>query len=114
MMRSLRNYSSALMVVWAVVASALALLGATSARAQDGTPAAEPFTSIADLVERVNPAVVTVYNELQMGGMDATGVPAGTGTGFIISEQGHVVTNWHVVTGGDRYSVVFLDGERRD
>ena len=36
--------------------------------------------------------------------------PAGTGTGFIWDARGHVVTNYHVVAGGDSFSVTLLDG----
>ncbi|MDQ3655992.1 MAG: trypsin-like peptidase domain-containing protein [Chloroflexota bacterium] len=65
-----------------------------------------------ELVEQVNPAVVTVYNlttlENQLG-QEQT-IPQGTGTGFIIDEEGHIVTNWHVVTGGEEYAVALSDG----
>jgi S1-C subfamily serine protease len=37
-------------------------------------------------------------------------VPLGTGSGFIIDEAGHVVTNNHVVSGGSAFEVTFFDG----
>jgi 2-alkenal reductase len=35
------------------------------------------------------------------------------GSGFVYSEEGYIVTNNHVVSGGSGYEVVFADGERR-
>ncbi len=68
--------------------------------------------SVADIVDRVSNAVVTVVNEQQaqgfLGGGDLQ--PAGTGTGFIIDDQGHVVTNNHVVEGSQEIQVIFADG----
>jgi len=81
--------------------------------AQDTTPTASEDRSAADVVEQVAPAVVTVYNldVLEGGfGQQAQTVPQGVGTGFIIDEEGHVVTNWHVVTGGEQYAVQLSDG----
>ena len=41
---------------------------------------------------------------------DDTLVPAGTGSGFIVDEQGRVVTNAHVVDGAEELTVVLSDG----
>jgi 2-alkenal reductase len=73
------------------------------------------FTSYADLVEAVNPAVVTVLNEQTFGGLFGSGgstdpQPVGSGTGFIISDDGYIVTNNHVVEGSDELSVIYYDG----
>jgi len=68
---------------------------------------------LADVVERVAPSVVTVYNLDALEGMDAGSQSdpiQGVGSGFIIDEEGHVVTNWHVTTGGAAYAVQFADG----
>ncbi|MEZ4570587.1 MAG: trypsin-like peptidase domain-containing protein [Thermomicrobiales bacterium] len=69
--------------------------------------------SPADIYEQVSPAVVTVINEVQYaGGMfSESGIlPAGAGTGFIISEDGYIVTNNHVVDGSDGLRIIFTDG----
>jgi len=41
--------------------------------------------------------------------MRATEEPAGTGSGFLWDDQGHVVTNFHVVDGGRSYTVTLYD-----
>ncbi len=38
----------------------------------------------------------------------------GAGSGFVWDEEGHILTNWHVVEGSDTVSVVFHDGEEYD
>jgi len=96
-------------------------------RAQDATPTTSPnqttsqtsagTMSAVDVVDQVAPAVVTVINEQTASDVfgGSQGVqPAGSGTGFIIDDQGHIVTNWHVVTGGEKFEVVFSDGEQRE
>jgi 2-alkenal reductase len=62
-----------------------------------------------EVVEMIGPAVVTVINEqIEEGETDA--VPTGSGSGFILDEDGHVVTNQHVVEGGVEFLVVLEDG----
>ena len=38
-----------------------------------------------------------------------TEIPRGTGTGFVWDEKGHIVTNFHVVSGGNRFRVTLSD-----
>jgi len=61
------------------------------------------------VVEQIGPAVVTVINE-QIAEGETNAVPAGSGSGFILDEDGHVVTNQHVVEGGVEFLVVLEDG----
>lgn len=75
-----------------------------------------PLTAMSavEVVDQVWPAVVTVVNERLAGPVGSFDVrPAGRGTGFIIDDQGHIVTNQHVVSGSDRLEVIFSDGEKR-
>lgn len=61
-----------------------------------------PTTSIAQAVEEVGPAVVTVVGEI-------SGRPT-SGSGFVISPQGYILTNNHVVEGASRLAVILADG----
>lgn len=72
--------------------------------------------TLIETVDQVRPAVVTVSSLLTVGGLPGSqdDVQAGTGTGFIIDEQGHVVTNWHVVAGGADPTVFLADGTEVD
>jgi 2-alkenal reductase len=62
------------------------------------------------IVSKVNPAVVTIEN--QQPGNDGTEQTVSMGSGFIIDQQGHVVTNNHVVDGADALVVLLLDGTK--
>ncbi len=80
-----------------------------SAAAQgDGTA---PTSTTALIVQEAGRAVVTVVNEQVFEGIDDP-VPAGSGTGFVIDTDGHIVTNWHVVAGGVSFQVIFFNGDR--
>src|SRR5918994_1773892 len=70
-----------------------------------GTAALTPI----EVVEQIGPAVVTVINE-QIAECETDAVPTGSGSGFILDEDGHVVTNQHVVEGGVEFLVVLEDG----
>jgi 2-alkenal reductase len=84
-------------------------------------PASEPGElfvvtfDAAQVVDRVMPSVVTVINEQQFndGFFGQTEIEAGRGTGFIIDEAGHIVTNQHVVEGGTGFEVILANGQSR-
>lgn len=38
---------------------------------------------------------------------DATDVPVGAGTGFVWDNSGHIITNYHVIEGGDSFLITF-------
>lgn len=81
--------------------------------AQDSPGQGPPTTNDAvDVVQQVGDSVVTVINQQLFQGFGSV-QPVGSGTGFIIDEQGHIVTNWHVVQGGDDFLVILANGERR-
>lgn len=74
---------------------------------------AQDAMNVEQLVEKVGPAVVTVYNlaVLEGGfGQDDQSVQQGSGTGFVVSKDGYIVTNWHVVTTGQDFAVGLQDG----
>lgn len=63
-------------------------------------------TAITDAVAKVGPAVVTVIND--------TGNGKASGSGVIISTDGYILTNNHVVEGQQSLSVVLQNGDTVD
>jgi serine protease Do len=80
-------------------------------------------TAITAAVARVAPAVVTVQTEVVervpadmfeqfFGGRSGTRSAAGLGSGFIVRNDGVILTNAHVVSGATSISVAMRDGTR--
>jgi 2-alkenal reductase len=77
------------------------------------TPAPPPTPRDAtpqEIYRRVSPAVVTIVTRVTRGNQRGTAF----GTGVIFDRQGYIVTNNHVVEGGQTYQVIFSDGTQRD
>jgi 2-alkenal reductase len=66
-----------------------------------------PAMDAAEVVARVGAAVATVHVAYSPTDENATG----SGTGFFVTMEGHLVTNFHVVAGGTAYSVILSDGQ---
>ena len=62
--------------------------------------------SIANLVDRVSPSVVNIIVRTDTGETTSEG----QGSGFIISKNLEVVTNYHVIEGGTTIEIEFNDG----
>jgi S1-C subfamily serine protease len=119
-MRSHRVVVTAVALAFLLMGGLFSAQGFSPAAAQGAsTPAAgtSEYPAV-NVVQQVGPAVVTVINEqtVQGGGLGVAAQPqaVGSGTGFIIDDQGHIVTNWHVVYQGQQFQVVFANGESRE
>jgi len=103
-------------LVLCLMFAAVSVAGVVPRTSAQGTTTTEELTAV-EVVEQVSPAVVTVFNIQTVQDIFAgttSEQTQGAGTGFIIDEQGHIVTNWHVVTGGDEFAVVLADGTQVD
>ncbi len=70
--------------------------------------------TVVRVYQQVSPAVVNVISSVITRDIfSAQPIPqeAGTGSGFIIDEQGHIVTNNHVVQDADQLEVALPDGQ---
>ncbi len=70
---------------------------------------------LVELYRRASPAVVSIEIiglHPSFEGSDAPQgpIPIAEGSGFLFDDQGHIVTNNHVVEGGDSFQVTFADG----
>ena len=66
-------------------------------------PLSQKSLPMQDIYETVSPAVVGVITYLE-------GMEYGWGTGVVFTDDGYIITNTHVLTGGDSAVVVFSDG----
>lgn len=100
----------------ALVAAVVATLEAQGGTAPINLPAApdaplpgmdmELQTTLVNLYQRINMSVVSII-------VDSGGFAAGSGSGFVYDDAGHLVTNSHVVADGDQFEVVFANGDHR-
>lgn len=83
-----------------------------STQQPDTAPAiSAPHNTIASLVAEARPSVVAIHNSVtqtDIFGNVAEGQAAGTG--FVLSSDGYIVTNNHVVDGASDITVDFADG----
>jgi putative serine protease PepD len=68
-------------------------------------PVIKPPASLADLYDQANPGAVSILVTLSQGGQQG----AGAGSGFVITDNGYIITNDHVVQGADTYIVRFYN-----
>lgn len=63
-----------------------------------------------EVFRRASGSVVNVTSiALQENFFDMTEIPQGAGTGFVWDRKGHIVTNFHVIAQGDKFSVTLSD-----
>ncbi len=79
-----------------------------------GTLAGNELPSIAGLVERVKPSVVSITTEFVRRGLFGDFTDEGAGSGVIIRPDGLIATNSHVVNGFDGIQVHLEDGRTFD
>jgi S1-C subfamily serine protease len=120
-------------LITAVLASAgtVAVLNTTGALDQPAASSAAPTASttgstlqtvtvqedsaVVDVAAKVNPAVVRITTSAAANITDPFSVPeTGVGSGFIYDPNGWILTNRHVVAGGDSLTVELLDGKQYD
>jgi 2-alkenal reductase len=95
-----------------------------SVPAMDASMAAQQ-DALASLFDAIVPSVVSIETAGQVSAMDLPPgfdpemlpdgpVPQGQGSGWIFDNEGHIVTNNHVVEGADLVTVIFYDGTWAD
>ncbi|MCK6448541.1 MAG: trypsin-like peptidase domain-containing protein [Planctomycetes bacterium] len=111
----------ALGLVWRFSARGDAACAPTSAEPRAIAPAAElepDERRTVELFRSLSPTTVNVTNiglyRTSFWDLDVTEVPQGTGSGFVWDDDGHVVTNFHVVANGSKFKVTLANGNTFD
>jgi serine protease Do len=102
--------------------AAAAMLLATACLTPPPARADEASRAQSELIRRVLPSVVNIISHARPADAEAAGVAPGepesveftsaNGSGFIVSADGTILTNWHVVAGAFEIFVTLLDGTR--
>ncbi|HCW54278.1 MAG TPA: serine protease [Clostridium sp.] len=80
---------------------------------QSFTQSSDDAMSAADAFNKVSPAVVIISTVSDSGSINmfgGTGEVEGMGSGFIINEDGDILTNYHVINGAKEIKVTLSDG----
>lgn len=86
--------------------TAVSRSSASEAQAVQAQSIVDIERSFADIYNRVSPSVVSI----SVTGEDASGFFEAGGTGFVVDQQGHIVTNAHVAGAASEIVVNFFDG----
>jgi S1-C subfamily serine protease len=83
----------------------------------DPLPSSSSSSSLANVFKRVENSVVQITstrsnpNQITIiNGVPANGKSTALGSGFVYDNQGHIVTNYHVIDGATAADVTFTDG----
>lgn len=71
-------------------------------------------TSIANIVSKVTPAVVSIVSETYATSRYYDNSSEAAGTGMIVTSDGYIITNKHVIEGADKVSIVMDNGDSYD
>jgi putative serine protease PepD len=94
-----------------VTESGSTVLTSTNPAGSSPSKLAGPALDIRSLIDKARPSVVAV----ETGAQQSSSVQnIGAGSGVIVSADGYVLTNNHVVDGGDVYKVKLTDGRTLD
>ncbi len=80
--------------------------------AREGTPASltiEETSAVIEVARRVRPSIVKIESTRRAQG----GTERDVGSGVVIDDQGHIVTNAHVILGTETLKVILADGTER-
>ncbi len=73
----------------------------------------KPLTTV-EIGKTVGPSVVGIVSQVESQGFFQKEVSTGSGSGIIFTNNGHIVTNYHVIEGASSVKVVLNTGEEYD
>jgi len=103
----------AILCFFLVVSASLLLPAADTSAADYLTFHTDDESNTIDIFKKASPAVVYVtnnaYRRTDFFSLNVQEIPQGTGTGFVWSDEGYIVTNDHVIQGADHVTITLQD-----
>ena len=96
----------------AATAAAVVSTATTTTAAAGATSLTQEESRTVDIVKRSAPAVVFITNltaRRDAFTLDLRETPQGAGSGFVWDDEGHIVTNFHVIRGAADVQITFED-----
>lgn len=112
-MKSLRSKIFSVLAVL-VIAGAAFTLGtnvATVPNAVSASPVLYSEDTVTGIYDSASPAVVEIQVAEQGTGFYGRSIQQGLGSGFLVDDQGHILTNNHVIEGATSVQVVLKNGD---
>lgn len=103
--------------VGALVPSLQAIRDAQAQPTQEHRYFLEDEKNTIEIFRDASPSVVFITNtqyRRTMFSRNVMEVPRGSGSGFVWDRDGHIVTNYHVIQGGNAFTVTLSDGTTHD
>lgn len=97
----------------AIAKSVLAQVEESLEQQEETVPVALEDEIVGLTAESLEASLIELYQNTNPGVVFIIVPPVGSGSGFVFSSDGYIVTNNHVVDGGSSYEVVLANGERR-
>lgn len=95
---------------WVAIRSGLVQTTPTTSIAEKRHVVSQEGELVADVVKRVSPSVVSIVTESRASLGFNVYTQQGAGTGIIVSTDGYILTNRHVVNGANKVQIVTTDG----
>ena len=77
----------------------------------DPAPSVDGTLTVPEIAKKVRPSVVGIISYSPSTSLETLGQPSGEGSGVVMTEDGYIITNAHVVAGAERV-VVVTDNEK--
>lgn len=90
------------------------ILSSITAETDGNTITTGDEENVASIAEKVSPSVVSIVTTVQSRDVFGTSYGEGAGTGIVVSKDGYIMTNNHVIDGASDVEIVMSDGTTYD